>query len=149
MPKGLTFLNGDTFNGCSSLKTITLPDTLQHIGALAFYDCANLCSITIPKNVKNIEYCSFARCPNLKEVTIPADLNDIGWRAFGYMTYDYEYPYIESPYDYVYEDFSMLVYQGTAGAYYAQGYNIPYHYLDLRSVRWHLNHFRKRSYGRL
>ncbi len=37
----------ETFMGCTKLSTITLPDSLQRIGASAFKDCRSLCEVHI------------------------------------------------------------------------------------------------------
>ena len=36
------------FDGCSSLSTINIPDSVTMIGNYAFYECSNLTEITIP-----------------------------------------------------------------------------------------------------
>lgn len=53
LPSNLTVIPFGAFNGCSSLKTITIPDNVTSIGSAAF-SSSGLTEITIPKNVKNI-----------------------------------------------------------------------------------------------
>lgn len=70
------------FSNCSSLKSITLPDTLTSIGSYAFYGCTNLTSITIPNGVKEIKNNTFHNCSNLKSIVLPDNVESIGSSAF-------------------------------------------------------------------
>ena len=45
-PAGLETIADSAFYGCSSLVSITLPDSLTDIGVSAFRDCAKLTSVT-------------------------------------------------------------------------------------------------------
>lgn len=45
---GVTWLNGDAFSGCDNLVEVTLPDSVETIGAGAFNSCRNLCSVHAP-----------------------------------------------------------------------------------------------------
>jgi hypothetical protein len=74
---------GDTaFYGCSSLTSITIPESVTSIGSSAFYECESLKSITIPDSVTSIEYGAFERCKNLKSITIPENVTSIEKQAF-------------------------------------------------------------------
>ena len=51
-------LNKGAFSGCSSLTSITIPDSVTSIGSRAFDDCTSLTSITFNGTIeewKNIE----------------------------------------------------------------------------------------------
>ena len=83
-PNLKTIDNGDwgtyrwgVFQGCTSLKSVILPQGLASIGTMAFMDCTSLESITIPASIVfigdkyNIEHSSvFTNCPLLKNITI-------------------------------------------------------------------------------
>ena len=85
-PNLKTIDNGDSqwgtyrwgvFQGCTSLKSVILPQGLASIGTMAFMDCTSLESITIPASIVfigdkyNIEHSSvFTNCPLLKNITI-------------------------------------------------------------------------------
>lgn len=66
IPNGVTSIRG-TFNACSALTSVTLPDTLQTIGDSAFMECSSLTSITIPSSVTMIESCAFDYCEALTD----------------------------------------------------------------------------------
>ncbi len=68
--------------GCSSLKSVTIPDGVTEIGEDAFGGCSSLTSITIPDGVTEISREAFSGCSPLKSVTIPESVTEIGTRAF-------------------------------------------------------------------
>ena len=70
LPNSITHIGNSAFYGCIELKSITLPDSLTSIGNTAFYNCRNLTSINIPKNVTTIEQGAFSRCSNLRNIRI-------------------------------------------------------------------------------
>ena len=68
------------FSGCTSLTSITIPNSVISIG-MAFYGCTNLTSITIPNSVIFIEG-AFYGCTSLTNITIPDNVIYIGPFAF-------------------------------------------------------------------
>ena len=54
---GLTYINSDTFSGCTGLVNIIIPDSVTSIGEYAFRNCSSLASITIPDRVTEIGFC--------------------------------------------------------------------------------------------
>ena len=69
------------FCGCSSLQSITIPDSVESIGILSFFNCTGLTSITIPRRIKSIGDYAFYGCSNLATVNFNAD-------SCTYMGYD-------------------------------------------------------------
>ena len=72
------------FSKCRCLKSITIPDNVTDIEEGAFEDCVNLTSITIPDNVTDIGDNAFYSCRSLTSITIPDSVNYIGDNAFDY-----------------------------------------------------------------
>ncbi len=66
----------------TSIKTITLPDSLTNIGDYAFAFCENLASIEIPDSVTSIGEAAFRYCLNLASITLPDSVTNIGRCAF-------------------------------------------------------------------
>ena len=61
--EGYANLGGQAFRGCTSLKTVVLPDTLTgSMGNYVFRDCSALESINIPKNITSINMAAFRDC---------------------------------------------------------------------------------------
>ncbi len=70
------------FSGCTSLTSISIPDSVTSIGDYAFYNCTGLTSVTIPDSVTSIGFRAFSGCTGLTSVTIPDSVTSIGNYAF-------------------------------------------------------------------
>ena len=67
---------------CSSLQSVTIPDSVTSIGDRAFSWCTSLQSVTIPDSVTSIDESAFSWCTSLQSVIIPDSVTSIGDRAF-------------------------------------------------------------------
>ena len=70
------------FRDCSSLTSITIPNSVKSIGEGAFDGCYDLTSITIPNSVTSIGSSTFSGCSSLISITIPNSVTSIGEEAF-------------------------------------------------------------------
>jgi hypothetical protein len=70
------------FKGCSSLQSVTIPNSITTIGRWAFNGCSSLQSVTIPNGVTTIKYATFQGCSSLRSVTIPDNVTTIDDAAF-------------------------------------------------------------------
>ena len=66
----------------SSLKSITIPDSVTSIGDHAFDECSGLGSIVIPNSVTSIGNNAFNWCSSLENIVIPDSVTNIGDNAF-------------------------------------------------------------------
>ena len=82
IPNTVTNIGDGAFCWCSNLTSITLPNSVTSIGGGAFYGCSNLTSITIPESVTSIGYCAFEDCSALTSITLPNSVTSIGDGAF-------------------------------------------------------------------
>ncbi len=76
----------NAFNYCSSLTSITIPNSVTTIGSFAFNYCTGLTSLIIPDSVTTIENSAFNSCTGLTSLTIPDNVTTIGDSAFAYCT---------------------------------------------------------------
>ena len=82
IPNSVTSIGNYAFSGCSSLTSITIPENVTSIGNFAFSDCSSLTSITIPENVTSIGNYTFSDCSSLTSITVPENVTSIGNYAF-------------------------------------------------------------------
>ena len=72
------------FEGCSSLTSINIPESVTTIGERAFYGCSSLTSISIPESVTTIGVEAFCGCSSLASISIPESVTTIESWAFCY-----------------------------------------------------------------
>ena len=82
IPESVTSIEDSAFFNCSSLTSINIPEGATSIGAYTFTGCSSLTSITIPEGVTSIGYAAFAVCSSLTSITIPEGVISIGNHAF-------------------------------------------------------------------
>ena len=75
-------ISASAFAGCSSLTSVTIPNSVTSIGASAFYGCSSMTSIIIPNSVTSIGDEVFSGCTSLTSVTIHNSVTSIGWVMF-------------------------------------------------------------------
>ena len=78
----VTQIGSDAFSYCSSLQSVTIPNSVTSIGSDAFEYCSSLQSVTIPNSVTSIDSWAFYYCSSLQSVTIPNSVTSIGSSAF-------------------------------------------------------------------
>lgn len=89
----ITVINTSTFQYCSALRSVTLPDGVTSIVESMFYLCYALASVTIPESVTSIGDSAFYECSSLTSIKFPAGVTSIGravfYNCYGVRTYDF------------------------------------------------------------
>ncbi len=80
--KSVTSIGDCAFRYCTSLKSITIPNSVMEIGSSAFSGCSSLTSITILNSVTEIGVYAFKGCTSLTSITIPNSVTNIGDSTF-------------------------------------------------------------------
>lgn len=65
------------------LEKVEIGANVKAIKARAFQGCTSLSTLKLPDTVFEIGQSAFANCPELKQVVMPADLQTIGTGSFG------------------------------------------------------------------
>lgn len=86
IPDSITSIGDFAFLGCTSLTDIVIPNSVTGIGLNTFDGCRSLTSISIPNSITNICGAMFYGCSGLTSVTIPSSVATIEAYAFGYCT---------------------------------------------------------------
>ena len=72
----------EAFGYCSSLTSVTIPDTVTSIDYGVFRNCTSLAEVAIPKGVTSIGDYAFSGCQGLMSLVIPDGVTNIGDSAF-------------------------------------------------------------------
>ena len=59
-----------TFEGCTSLKSVSFGSGITSIGSLSFCRCASLASVDLPASLRELGVDSFKECTSLKQVVL-------------------------------------------------------------------------------
>lgn len=102
IPYSIREIVGTPFNGCYSIETLKLPNSITHLGREIFRSCkikhvilpnsihkidglftgTDIKKVTLGSNTKEIPNQEFLDCTNLKEIILPNGLEKIGTEAF-------------------------------------------------------------------
>ena len=78
IPNSVTSLGDSCFQDCTSLTSITIPNSVTSLDSTCFYDCTSLTSITLPNSINSLPSYCFYNCTSLTSITIPNSVTMIG-----------------------------------------------------------------------
>lgn len=70
-------IQGGAFQYCTSLTSVTIPNSVVTIGRMAFDGCRSISSITIPESVRTIREFAFLGCNSMTSARIPSGVTSI------------------------------------------------------------------------
>ena len=82
IPNSVRHIGDGAFAGCNGLTSIDIPNSVTSIGQGAFQGCNGLTSVDIPNSVTTIGGSAFAYCSKLESVNLPENLAYLGKNAF-------------------------------------------------------------------
>ena len=82
LPNYMTELSDSYLEDCASLEYCILPAKLTKIGDEAFRGCSNLKKIDFPESLTTIMYNAFENCKSLSSIRIPSNVTEITSYAF-------------------------------------------------------------------
>ena len=78
----ITEIPEKAFLNCTELQTVSILSGLTKIGTQAFFRCSSLHDVTLPASLKEIGYQAFRDCDALTSITFPDNLEKLGEQAF-------------------------------------------------------------------
>ena len=82
LPFGLKHIGSSAFSNCPNIQQINIPDSVEHIDPYAFSFCKGLHTVQLPSSLTLISEELFAECDNLRNLSIPDTVTEIGANAF-------------------------------------------------------------------
>ena len=82
IPQGTTEIMDYAFHSLTDVTSVSIPESVQYIGAYAFNMCRGLKEVTIPDGVSAIEDYTFYMCISMTSVSIPSSVTSVGAHAF-------------------------------------------------------------------
>lgn len=78
----VTAIADKAFQGCVSLKSVEIPESINSIGSSSFANCYSLSRVNVPSQIDIIEDYTFSGCTSLLSIVFPEGLKIIGQYAF-------------------------------------------------------------------
>lgn len=86
LPFGLKHIGSSAFFNCPNIQQINIPDSVEYIDPYAFSCCKGLHTVQLPASLTLISEELFAECDNLRNLSIPGTVTEIGANAFSKCT---------------------------------------------------------------
>lgn len=77
IPNSVKTINSNSFKNCTSLTSIVIPNSVEYIGSLAFAECSSLTSIELPNSLRELYNSPFSGCRSLTSLVIPKSVTQI------------------------------------------------------------------------
>ena len=77
IPNSVKTIDSYSFKNCTSLTSIVIPNSVEYIGNLAFQNCSSLTSIELPNSLRELYNSPFFGCRSLTSLVIPKSVTQI------------------------------------------------------------------------
>ena len=75
-------IGDNAFEGCETIESVIIPNTVTDIESFAFSGCRNLKTVKMSENVRKIGPYGFGHCSNLKECELGEKIEVLGYNSF-------------------------------------------------------------------
>lgn len=82
IPVTIDSIGANAFQYCTNLRSLDIPQNVRYIGEGAFLGCTGFRAMVLPENLEIISTSLFNNCINLESVNIPESVAAIGASAF-------------------------------------------------------------------
>lgn len=79
----ITSIGAYSFNGCTALENVVIPEGVVALGDAAFFECDALKEVTLPSTVESVGKTAFAKCSAIERIQLGDNISEIGEYAFG------------------------------------------------------------------
>ena len=86
IPDTIECIGPNTFESCTGMKTIVIGSGVTNVGDRAFYGCSGLTSLEFQEGLITIGESAFTVCSGLKTISLPDSIISIGEYAFSHCT---------------------------------------------------------------
>ena len=82
LPDSLNEIGANAFEHCKALKSVDIPKNVEEIKPYTFYDCTALSNVQFTNGLQLINDYAFCCCDSLKSVELPQSLQTVGVAGF-------------------------------------------------------------------
>ena len=82
IPHSVTKINAYSFEWCTELESIDIPEGCVFIGNSAFSVCENLSDVILPESMEYIDHYAFSYCNSIETIAVPDNVYYLGKYAF-------------------------------------------------------------------
>ena len=78
LPDSLQEIGHHSFYACSQLGTVVVPESVTSLGAGCFCGCASLCSAELSEGLSSLPESCLRACPKLRSIVLPEGIKSVG-----------------------------------------------------------------------
>ena len=82
VPGTVTTVGEFSFNECTKITKVVLPEGVKTIETYAFFGCENMTAIQLPDTLTSLGYAAFAYCESLNSISLPGKLEKLDYYTF-------------------------------------------------------------------